>query len=92
MQGSLDSPLPLRVEESPAPPVSRAAPWTPAVAASLFRCWDSAPGHPPPPRGGSGTVAGVGATAVTGGYSGGTMGPSGGRTPARRGHRPSCPC
>ena len=92
MQRSLDSPLPLRVEESPAPPVSRAAPWTPAAAASLFRCWDSAPGHPPPPHRGSGTVAGVEAAAVTGGYGGGAMGPSGGGTPARPGHRPSCPC
>ena len=92
MRRSLDSPLPLRVEESPAPPVSRAAPWTPAAVASLFRCWDLAPGRPPPPHGGSGVVASVEATVITGGYAGGAMGPSGGGTPARRGHRPSCPC
>ena len=82
MRGSLDAALPLRPEESPAPPVSRAAPWTPAAAASLFRGWDSAWGHPPPPHGGFGTVACVeataitgGAAAVTGGYGGGIMGP-----------------
>ena len=33
-----------------------------------------------------------GAAAVTGGYGGGVMGPSGGGIPVRRGHRPSCPC
>ena len=129
MRGSLDVALPLRPEESPAPPVSRAAPWTPVAAASLFRGWDFARGHPPPPCGGFGTVACVEATAitggaavtggatviggaaitggaagtggaavtgraaaVTGGYGGGIMGPSGGGIPARRGHRPSCPC
>ena len=75
MRGSLDSPLPLRGEESPAPPILRAAPWTPAVVASLFRGWDSARGHPPPPHGGSGMVACVEAAAVTGGYGGGVMGP-----------------
>ena len=75
MPGFLDSPLPLRGEESPAPPVLRAAPWTPVVAASLFCGWDSAQGHPPPPHGGSGTVACVEATAITGGYGGGVMGP-----------------
>ena len=75
MRGSLDSPLPLWGEESPAPPVLRAAPWTPAVAASLFRGWDLAWGHPPPPRGGSGMVACVEAAAITGGYGGGVMGP-----------------
>ena len=36
MWGSLDSPLPLWGEESLAPPILRVAPWTPAVAASLF--------------------------------------------------------
>ena len=113
---------PLRPEESPAPPVSRVAPWTPAAAASLFWGWDFDRGHPPPPCGGFGTVACVevtavaggaavtggaagtagaastagatiagGAAAVTGGYGGGVMGPSGGGIPARRGHRPSCP-
>ena len=46
-----------------------------AVAASLFCGWDSAWGHPPPPHGGSGTVACVEAAAVTGGYGGGIMGP-----------------
>ena len=123
MRGSLDAALPLRPEESPAPPISRAAPWTPAAAASLFHGWDSAWGRPPPPCGGFGTVACVeataitggaavtgraavtggaavnggaavtgGAAAVTGGYGGGIMGPSGGGIPARRGHRPSCPC
>ena len=75
MRDSLDSPLPLRGEESPAPPILWATPWTPAVAASFFRGWDSALGHPPPPRGGSRTVACVEATAVTGGYGGGVMGP-----------------
>ena len=75
MWGSLDSPLPLRGEESLAPPILRAAPWTPAVAAFLFRGWDSAQGRLPPPRGGSGTVACVEAAAVTGGYGGGIMGP-----------------
>ena len=75
MRGPLDSPLPLRVEESPAPPIPRAAPWTPAAAASLFRGWDSAQDRPPPPHGGSGMVACVEATAVTGGYGGGIMGP-----------------
>ena len=88
MRGPLDSPLPLLVEESPAPP----APWTPAVAASLFRGWDSAQDCLPPPHGGSGMVACVEAATVTGGYGGGVMGPRGGGTPARRGHRPSCPC
>ena len=57
-------------EESPAPPIVRAMPWTPAVAVSLFRGWDSARGRPPPPHGGSGTVACVEAAAVTGGYGG----------------------
>ena len=75
MWGTLDSPLPLRGEESPAPPVLRVAPWTPAVAVSLFRGWDLAWGHLPPPRGGSGMVACVGVAAVTGGYGGGIMGP-----------------
>ena len=75
MRGSLDAALPLRPEESPAPPVSRAAPWTPAAAASLFRGWDSAWGCPPPPRGGFGMVACVEATAVTGGDDAGTGGP-----------------
>ena len=82
MQGSLDAALPLWPEESPAPPVSRAAPWTPAAAASLFHGWDSAWGHPPPSRGGFEMVACVEAaaitgraTAVTGGYGGGIMGP-----------------
>ena len=82
MQGSLDAALPLRLEESPAPPVSRAAPWTPAAAASLFRGWDSAWGHPPPPHEGFRTVACVeaasvtgGAAAITGRYGGGVMGP-----------------
>ena len=75
MWGSLDSPLPLWGEEFPAPPVLRAAPWTPAVAASLFRGWDLAQGRPPPPRGGSRMVACVEAAAVTGGYGGGIMGP-----------------
>ena len=63
-------------------PVSRAAPWTPAAAASLFRGWDSAWGHPPHPRGGFGMVACVEAAAVTGGaaaitgrYGGGVKGP-----------------
>ena len=67
MWGSLDAALPLRQEESPAPPVSRTAPWTPAAAASLFHGWDFARGRPPPPCGGFGTVACVEATAVTGG-------------------------
>ena len=75
MQGSLDSPLPLWVEESPAPPVLRAAPWTPAVAASLFCGWDLAQGRLPPPHGGSRMVACVEAAAITGGYGGGVMGP-----------------
>ena len=75
MRGPLDSPLPLWVEESPAPPIPRAAPWTPAAAASLFRGWDSAQDRLPPPRGGSVTVASVEAAAVTGGYGGGVMGP-----------------
>ena len=75
MRGPLDSPLPLRVEESLAPPVLRAAPWTPAAVASLFRGWDSAQDHPPPPHGGSVPVACVEATAITGGYGGGVMGP-----------------
>ena len=75
MRGSLDGALPLWVEESPAPPVSRAAPWTPAVAASLFHCWDSARGRLPPPHGGSGTEACVEAAAITGGNGGGVMGP-----------------
>ena len=75
MRGSLDSPLPLCGAESPAPPVLRAVPWTSAVAASLFRGWDSARGHLPPPHGGSGMVACVEAAAVTGGYGGGVMGP-----------------
>ena len=67
MRGSLDAALPLRAEESPAPPVSRVAPWTPAAAASLFHGWDLAWGHPPPPRGGFGMVACVEAAAITGG-------------------------
>ena len=65
MRGSLDAALPPRPEESPAPPISRAVPWTPAAAASLFRGWDLAWGHPPPPRGGFRTVACVEAAAVT---------------------------
>ena len=73
--GSLDSGLPLQGEQSPAPPISRVAPWTPAAAASLFHGWDSARGRPPPPHGGSGTVACVEAADVTGGYGGGIMGP-----------------
>ena len=75
MWGSLDSPLPLRGEESPAPPILQVAPWTPAVAASLFRGWDLAQGRLPPPHGGSGTVACVEAAAITGEYGGGVMGP-----------------
>ena len=89
MRGSLDAALPLQPEESPAPPISRVAPWTPAAAASLFHGWDSAWGHPPPSHGGFGTVACVeaaavtggaatitgGAAAITGGYGGGVMGP-----------------
>ena len=75
MRGSLDAALPLGVEESPAPPLSRAAPWTPVAVASLFRGWDSAQGHLPPPHGGSGMEACVEATAVTGGTGGGVMGP-----------------
>ena len=75
MWGPLDSPLPLWVEESPAPPVPRVAPWTPAAAASLFRGWDSAQDRLPPPRGGSIMVACVEATAITGRYGGGVMGP-----------------
>ena len=75
MRGPLDSPLPLWGEESLAPPVLQAAPWTPAVVVSLFRGWDSAWGHLPPPRGGSRTVACVEAATVTGGYGGGIMGP-----------------
>ena len=75
MQGPLDSPLPLRGEESLAPPILWVAPWTPAVAASLFRGWDSARGHLPPPHRGSGMVACVEAAAVTGRYGGGIMGP-----------------
>ena len=67
MRGSLDAALPLQPEESPAPPVFRAVPWTPAAAASLFRGWDLAWGRLPPPRGGFGTVACVEAAAVTGG-------------------------
>ena len=67
MRGSLDAALPLQPEESPAPPVSRAAPWTPAAAASLFRGWDSTWGRLPPPRGGFGMVACVEAAAITGG-------------------------
>ena len=107
VRGSLDAARPLRLEESPAPPVSRAVPWTPAAVVSLFRGWDCALGHPPPPCGGFGTIAcaeataitgvavvtGVaGVAAITGGYGGGVMGPSGRGIPARRGHRPSCPC
>ena len=111
MWGSLDAALPLRLEESPAPPVSRAVPWTPAAARPFFVV-GTLLGRPPPPRGGFGMVACVeatavtggaavtgggaagtgGAAAVTGGYGGGVMGPSGGGIPARRGHRPSCPC
>ena len=34
--GSRDVARPLRPEESPAPPVSRVVPWTPAAAASFF--------------------------------------------------------
>ena len=64
MQGSLDAALPLQPEESPAPPISQAVPWTPAAAASLFRGWDSAWGRPPPPRGGFRMVACVEATAT----------------------------
>ena len=75
MRGSLDAALPLQVEESPTPPVSRVAPWTPAAVASLFRGWDSARGHPPPPHGGSGMVACVEVATITGGYGGGVMGP-----------------
>ena len=82
MRGSLDAALPLWPEESLAPPVSRAAPWTPAAAASLFRGWDSAWGRRPPSRGGFGMVACVeaaaitgGAATITGGYGGGVMGP-----------------
>ena len=89
MWGSLDAALPLQPEESPAPPVSQVAPWTPAAAASLFRGWDSAWGHLPPSRGGFRTVACVEAAAITGGaaavtgraaaitggYGGGVMGP-----------------
>ena len=45
--------------------------------------------------GGAAGAAGVAvadeAAAVTGGYGGGVMGPSGGGVPARRGHRPSSP-
>ena len=67
VRGSLDAALPLRPEQSPAPPISRAVPWTPAAAASLFRGWDSVWGRPPPPRGGFGMVACVEATAITGG-------------------------
>ena len=79
MQGSLDAALPLQPEESPAPPVSRAAPWTPAAAASLFHGWDSAWGRPPPPCGGFGMVACVEATAITGGavVTGGATGTGG---------------
>ena len=89
MRGSLDAALPLRPEESPAPPVSWVAHWTPAAAASLFHGWDSAWGRLPPSRGGFGTIACVeatavtggattvtgGAAAITGGYGGGIMGP-----------------
>ena len=82
MRGSLDAALPLQQEESLAPPVSRAVPWTPAAAASLFRGWDSAWGCLPPSHGGFGMVACVeaaaitgGAAAITGGYGGGVMGP-----------------
>ena len=75
MRDSLDAALPLWPEESLAPPVSRAAPWTPVAAVSLFRGWDLAWGHPPPPHGGFGMVACVEAAAVTGGYGGGIMGP-----------------
>ena len=73
--GPLDSPLPLWVEESLVPPVPRAVPWTPAAAASLFCGRDSAQDRLPPPCGGFGMVACVEATAVTGGYGGGVMGP-----------------
>ena len=75
MLGSLDFPLPLWVEESPAPPISQAAPWTPVAVASFFHGWDSARGRLPPPHGGSGRVACVEAAAITGGYGGGVMGP-----------------
>ena len=75
MGGSLDAALPLQPEESLAPPVSWAAPWTPAAAASLFRGWDSAWGRLPPPRGGFGMVACVEAAAVTGGAATITGGP-----------------
>ena len=75
MQGPLDSPLPLRVEESPAPSIPWAAPWTPAAVASLFHGWDSARDCLPPPHGGSRMVACVEAATVTGGYGGGVMGP-----------------
>ena len=92
VRGSLDFPLPLRGEESLAPPVVWATPWTPAIAASLFCGWDSSLGHLPPPHGGSRMVACAEAAAITGGYSGGIMGPRGRGTPVRRGHRPSCPC
>ena len=51
VRGSLDTALPLRLEESPAPPVSRVAPWTPAAAASLFCGWDFARGRLPLPVG-----------------------------------------
>ena len=67
VRGSLDAALPLWLEESPAPPVSQAAPWTPAAVASLFHGWDSAWGRPPPPCGGFGTIACVEATTITGG-------------------------
>ena len=75
VQGPPDSPLPLWVEESPAPPIPRAVPWTPAAVASLFHGWDSARDRPPPPHGGSVPVACVEAATVTGGYGGGVMGP-----------------
>ena len=75
MWGSLDAALPLRPEESPAPPISRVVPWTPAAAASLFHGWDSAWGCLPPSRGGFGTIACVEATAVTGGASPLLVGP-----------------
>ena len=67
VRGSLDAALPLRAEESPAPPVSRVAPWTPAAVASLFHGWDLAWGRPPPPHGGFRTVGCVEAATVTGG-------------------------
>ena len=70
VRGSRDVARPLRSEESPAPPVSRAAPWTPAAAASLFRGWDFDRGCPPPPCGGFGAVACVEVTAVAGGAAG----------------------